>query len=392
LVVIRPGDAADVECFAISGHSLGAVPLDKQGRLLRKSTPIWSDARAEAQAAQFFRDQDPGAWSLQTGNGFPPHLYTLFKILWYREHEPEMFRKLDKVIGTKDYINFRLTGRICTDPSYASGSGVYDLARWQYSEPLIAGSGLPRGLFPEIVPSTQVIGEVLPPVARELGLPNGVKVVAGGVDNSCMALGARNIADGRVYTSLGSSAWIAVSSRQPVLEPQQRPYVFTHVIPGMFTSAVSIFSAGTSLRWVRDTLCPDLLSQDGKDPYALMDEAAARSPVGARRLVFNPSLAGGSSQEASPHIRGAFVGLDLSHRKEDLIRASLEGIAMNLGSVLEIFKGLTTLSGEMTMVGGGSRSPLWLQIFADVYGMDVVKTNIDQDAGSLGAASGATGF
>jgi len=242
------------------------------------------------------------------------------------------------------------------------------------------------------VPSTQVIGEIRPSIARELGLPNGVQVMAGGVDNSCMALGARNIADGRVYTSLGSSAWIAVSSRRPVLERQHRPYVFAHVIPGLFTSAVSIFSAGTSLRWVRDTLCADLRHESDKDAYALMDKAAACSPVGARKLIFNPSLAGGSSQEASPHIRGAFVGLDLRHRRDDLVRACLEGIAMNLGAVLQTFRDLATLSHEMTMVGGGSRSALWLQIFADVYGMDVVKTNINQDAGSLGAAAlGAIG-
>jgi xylulokinase len=264
------------------------------------------------------------------------------------------------------------------------------LAGWGYSDELIGASGLEAGLFPEIVPSTQVIGTLRAEAAAELGLPAAVKVVAGGVDNSCMALGARNIAEGRVYTSLGSSAWIAVSSRRPVLEAEQRPFVFTHVLPEMFTSAVSIFAAGSSLKWVRDTLCLNLAEEarrQGRDAYELMIEAAARSPAGARRLLFNPSLAGGGSQEASPHIWGAFVGLDLAHRQEDLIRACLEGIALNLGAVLRLLKRYATLSGGMLMVGGGSRSRLWLQIFADVYEMEVVKTNIDQDAGSLGAAA-----
>jgi xylulokinase len=191
--------------------------------------------------------------------------------------------------------------------------------------------------------------------------------------------------------------------------------VFAHVMPRMFTSAVSIFAAGSSLKWVRDTLCRDLLfraEEEGRDPYELMNEAAARSPLGARGLLFNPSLAGGSSQETTPYIRGAFSGLDLGHRQEDLIRACLEGVALNLGAVLELLRGYAgsgsaagagagagTGAGsgagaatEMVMVGGGSKSPLWLQIFADVYEMDVLKTNVDQDAGSLGAAAlGAVG-
>ncbi len=395
LLAERPGEAREVGCISISGHSLGAVPIDRQGNLLRESTPIWSDRRAERQTRDFFGRQDPRGWYMRTGNGFPAACYTVFKVMWYRDHEPDRFRKTWKVIGTKDYINYRLTGAVSTDYSYASGSGVYDLAGWRYSEPLIAASGLPAELFPEIGPSTRVIGEVLPPVARELGLPAGVQVVSGGVDNSCMALGARNIAEGRVYTSLGSSAWIAVSSQKPVLEPDRRPFVFTHVMPQMFTSAVSIFSAGSALAWLRDTACANLVEQareQNRSAYELMTEAAARSPIGARRLLFNPSLAGGSSQEASPHIRGGFLGIDLGHRQEDLIRACLEGVAMNLGSVLRLLRGFTDLSGEMLMVGGGSRSRLWLQIFADVYEMQIVKTQIDQDAGSLGAAAiGAVG-
>ncbi|MBA7584843.1 Xylulose kinase [subsurface metagenome] len=168
------------------------------------------------------------------------------------------------------------------------------------------------------------------------------------------------------------------------------------MIPKMFTSAVSIFAAGSSLKWVRDTLCTDLIAQAeerGRDPYELMIQAAARSPVGSRNLLFNPSLAGGTSQEKSSHIRGAFAGLELGHRQEDLIRACLEGIALNLGSVFELLKGYGGTDGaEMVMVGGGSKSPLWLQIFADIYEMDVLKTNVDQDAGSLGAAAlGAVG-
>jgi len=383
-------DKNEIESLAISGHSLGVVPIDKTGNLLRESTPIWSDSRAGAQAEAFFQKTDEKSWYMTTGNGFPAPLYSAFKILWYKDNEPDVFKTIHKVIGTKDYINFRLTGKVVTDYSYASGSGVYDLKGWGYSDELLQASGLEPDIFPEIVPSTKIIGELTAEASESLGLPRNVKVAAGGVDNSCMALGAGNIESGRVYLSLGSSAWIAVSAEEPVLDAASRPFVFTHVMPGMFTSAVSIFSAGNSFRWLRDTICPDLVeeaAQSGKDVYELMTEMAASSTIGANKLLFNPSLAGGSSQEPTPDIRGAFSGLDLGHTRADLIRAGMEGIAMNLGAVLQVLREFTTLSDEMVIVGGGSKSSLWRQIFSDVFEMKIVKTNIGEDAGSLGAAA-----
>jgi len=390
LLAQRNVQPEQIECLAISGHSLGCVPLDAGGNLLRESTPIWSDKRPAAEVAEFFEKIDPIRWYRLTGNGFPAPHYTVLKIMWYRRHEPEMFDRIDKIIGTKDYINFRLTGQVKTDYSYASGSGVYDLTGWQYSEELIAASGLPRALFPEIVPSTHILGELTAEAAEQLGLPRKVKVAAGGVDNSCMALGARNIAEGRVYASLGSSSWVAVSSDKPLLDDRARPYVFTHVMPGMFTSAIGVFSTGTSFQWVRDHVCANLAVQaklQGKSAYELMTALAEKSPPGANKLLFNPSLAGGSSMEASPHIRGAFLGLDLGHAQADLVRAAMEGIALNLRMAIDELRGLCRVADEMVAVGGGSQSPLWQQIYADAMNIKVVKTNVGQEAGSLGAAA-----
>jgi len=381
-------DAAAVEGLAISGQSLGVVPVDDSGALLREHTPIWSDTRAGAQAREFFERVDPERWYMTTGNGFPAECYAVFKAMWYRDREPEMFRRVRWLLGSKDFINLRLTGRAATDFSYASGSGVYDLRRWAYSEDFIGASGLPRRIFPEVLASTAVLGGLTAEAAGRLGLRQGLPVACGGVDNSCMALGAKNLAEGRVYTSLGSSSWIAVSSREPVLDYARKPYVFTHVVPELFTSAVSIFAGGSSFRWARDVLLGlQADGLDGRDPYQDMNEMAARSPIGAHRLLFNPSLAGGSSQEPSPSIRGGFSGIDLRHTRDDLVRAVMEGVALNLGAVLGILRGYVRLDDEMLLVGGGSRSALWRQIFADVYGMRVVKTNVDQDAASLGAAA-----
>ena len=269
----------EISCCGISGHSLGVVPLDRNGKLLREATPIWSDSRPLSQSRQFFEKVDENEWYLMTGNGFPPPLYSVFKMMWYRDNEPEMFKNIHKVIGTKDFINYKLTGNMVTDYSYASGCGVYDLVNWEYSESMIGASGLPKDIFPDIVPSTAVIGELTPEAAAALNLPAHLKVVAGGVDNSCMALGAKSFQEGRVYNALGSSSWIAVASATPLLDVRTRPYVFTHVIPGLFMSATSIFSAGTSFRWLRDQLCQSIVSEAELrkvDPYRTHDSGGRK--------------------------------------------------------------------------------------------------------------------
>jgi xylulokinase len=383
-------DKNDIRCIGISGHSLGAVPVDHEGNLLRDQTPIWSDIRAQQEVREFFRAIDVDDWYLTTGNGFPAACYTIFKVMWYKQHEPVMWKKVHRILGTKDYINFKLTGNMLTDYSYASGTGIYDLISWKYSPEFISASGIPVDVWPEIVPSTHLVGKLTPHSAKLLGLGTDVSVVCGGVDNSCMALGAKNIRDGRVYTSLGSSAWIAVSSTGPVLDKKYKPYVFAHVIPHMFTSAVSIFSAGTSFSWVKDNLCSDLIAKadaDNRDVYSLMNQVAKEAPLGSNKLLFNPSLAGGTSQDASVNIRGGYIGLDLKHSKPELIRAAMEGIAMNLRLRLDLLRKYTHLEDDILFVGGGAKSRFYLSIFADVFNTRIIKTNIDQDAAALGAAA-----
>ena len=380
----------EILAIGISGHSLGVVPVDEDGHLLRDSIPIWSDARPVEQTKRVFEKISEQEWYNITGNGFPAPLYAAFKIMWLIDNEPEMFARIHKVIGTKDYINHKLTGVIATDYSYASGSGVYDLVNWRYSKTLIQATDLPAEIFPDIYPSTEVLGTLTPDAAQALGLPESVKVVAGGVDNSCMALGARSYKEGRMYNSQGSSSWIAVASSKPLLDDTMRPYVFTHVVPGMFTSAIGVFATGSSFRWVRDHLCRDLLQradEEGEDVYDLMTAEAAQVQPGANGLFFNPSLAGGSSMDVSINIRGAFFGLDLGHTRADAIRAAMEGVAMELGKSLDALRKLCPVGDEMVVVGGGGRSPLWRQIHADNYRATVIKTNIDQQAAALGAAA-----
>lgn len=379
-----------IRCIALSGQSLAVVPLDSAGALLREFVPIWSDTRPTEQARRFFEMVSQDEWYLTTGNGFSRETYSAFKIMWLRDTEPEIFGRIAHIVGSKDYINYKLTGQIYTDHSYASGSGLYNLIERCFDMRYLAASGIPAELFPPILESTDSLGTLSKAAAEELGLPTSVEVFCGGVDNSCMALGAGNLREGAIYLSLGSSAWLAVSSAKPVVDLGVRPYVFAHVMPHMSTSATSIFAAGSTFRWLRDNVLTGYSAkaqQTGRDAYDLLVETAMRSPRGANRLFFNPSLAGGSAAYPNPRIRGAFLGLDLRHTEADLIRAVLEGIAFDLCIMYHKLTRLVTLEDQILMVGGGSKSEAWRQIFADVFNKPFIKANVGQDAASLGAAA-----
>ena len=386
--------AADIACVSISGHSLGVVPVGASG-LLSRRVPIWSDSRADAEARDFFTRTDEASWYMTTGSGFPAPLYSIFKLMWIKKHQPELYEKTDKFIGTKDYLNYMLTGRLSTDHSYASGSGVFDLLRYDYRTDYLSAAGIDASRLAEPVPSSAVIGGVTGEAAALTGLMEGTPVVCGGVDNSCMALGAGCFGEGEVYTSLGTSSWIAVSSSKPIVNERCRPYVFAHCVPGMYVSATAIFSAGSAFEWLRNTICPDLVAAQaagGPNAYDVMTALASTSPVGSNALIFNPSLAGGSSLDSDSNIRGAFLGLDLKHTRADLIRSVLEGVCMNLRLALDVLAAQTPVSNDMLIVGGGGKSEMWRQLFASVYNKNITRIAVGQDAGALGAAAlGAVG-
>ncbi|MDF3000974.1 MAG: pentose kinase, partial [Bacillota bacterium] len=366
-----------IACAALSGHSLVAVPLDSEGRLLADQVPIWSDMRAADQVRRFFDKLSYESWYTTTGNGDPAECYTILKLMWMKEHQPERFSKLQKILGSKDFINYQFTGTMCTDPSYASGFGVFNLEKWDYEDRFFEAAKIDREIFPEIRPSDSIIGYVTKKASEESGLPAGTPVACGAVDNTCMALGATGLSEGSAYTSLGSSSWIAVTSQKPIIDMKTRPFVFAHVKEGFYTSAVSIFSAGNSNRWVRDQLCRDL--SNDTDAYEIMNKMAESVPIGSNGILFNPSLAGGSPQEPSPYLSGSFAGLTLRNTREDMVRAAMEGIAMALRKTLDILSSSVTVSGNLLICGGGSKSSVWLRMFADIYNLPILKTNIDQN-------------
>ncbi len=373
-----PDAATAVAGIALSGQSLGAVQLGDALELVRASTPIWSDARGRT-AHVFARLPEP-EWYRRTGNGFGAPLYPVFKAAAFAAEEPESWARTRHLVGSKDWINLRLTGRLVTDHSTASGSGAYALAQGGYDDEILDAAGLRPGIFPEPVESSDRVGTLSREAAGALGLPFGIPVFAGAVDNAAMALGSRGTSEGRLYAALGSSSWMTVTSAHPVLDQYSRPYVFRHAIPGLHISALSTFSSGTTIGWLRDLLAPG-------EPIGTFVERAAASTPAARGAIMLPTLTGGTPLEGGSGVRGGFAGLELGTSAADLVRACLEGIAFALDRSLRLMRDLSGSEDELLISGGGSRSPVWNRIYADVLQTPLVRTSVDQQAATLGAAA-----
>ncbi len=378
-------DAGGVAAVGVSGHSLGTIPVDRERNLLTDTTPIWSDARAIHEAEAFFEKTDYRRWYEATGNGFPPHLYSIFKQMWLKEYEPEIYERTDCFLGSKDYINFLLTGQKATDRSYASGSGVYDLKKGQYIDGYLECAGIDKRKLPRIAASDAVIGYVTGTAAAELGIPGGVPVVAGGVDNACMSLGANCRKSGDAYASLGSSAWITVCADSPSLNFETKTYTFAHCVKDKFIPSVGVFSSGSSLEWAISRLFAGLEKE--KDRYERFSFLARSSPAGANGLFFIPNLAGGSSFDPRPDVRGMIANLDLKHTPADVARAVYEGIALHLRCAYDAFGSETASVKKLLLVGGGAQNEVWCGIYASVFGIPVFRTAMTQGAASLGAAA-----
>lgn len=378
----RTGTAAsEIDVISFSGQMMGAVLLDRRGRPVRPAI-IWADTRSTAACDALIRQVGMESAYRTTGHRLNP-TYSLTKIMWVREHEPEAFERTVSVVQAKDYIAFRLTGELATDPSDASSTNAYDQATGRWSEELITASGLPPSLFPTVIDSTSVIGAVTPEAASVTGLRAGTPVVLGGGDGPMAALGAGIVdpEDGG-YCYLGSSSWVSLAAPAPLHDPQMRTMTFNHVLPGRFVPTATMQAGGASLEWIVDTLAPD----DPEDGYRELLASAARASASADGLYFLPHLLGERSPYWNPAARAVFAGLAKHHGRANLTRAVLEGVAFNLRSGLRAFAESGTVIDEVLAIGGAARSEALLQIFADVWGVPVIGSRLADEATSLGAA------
>jgi xylulokinase len=357
----------------------GALLVDRQGRPLRSSI-IWADQRATSQAD--FITSVCGSDSLYrlTGQRISP-TYTAPKMLWIKEHQPAIYEQAYKVLQPKDYAAFLFSGVFATDYSDASATLLFDLTNRRWASDVIAALGLNSELFPEVYPSTAIIGHVTSSAAAASGLVAGTPVVIGGGDGACATVGAGSVREGEAYAYIGSSSWIAVTSRQPILDPQQRTFTLAHLMPDYCFSLGTMQSAGGAYGWLERLLHPE----ESAESLKLMDAQASGVPVGSGGLLFLPYLMGERSPYWNPLARGALVGLTMPHGQPEVARAVLEGVAFNLRLILDALRTQDVKIARLLLIGGGAKSPVWRQILADVLGLPIHLPALTTEATALGA-------
>lgn len=379
-------DPSDVAVVALSGQMMGCTVVDKQGNALRPSI-LYCDQRASKQADHILKHIDLKSFYDIAGHRVSPS-YALEKLMWIRDNEPDIYKKTYKTLCAKDYINFRLTGQFATDFSDASGTNAFDLNTFQWSSKLIDIAGVDRQMFPDAKESTAILGTITSHAARETGLKEGTPVAVGGGDGSCAGVGVGCVKPGTAYNYLGSSSWIALTVEKPIVDEQMRTMNWAHCVPGYLHPSGTMQTAGSSHNWLKETLChPEVYASKDKNvsPFEVIDESIRKSPTGANGVIFLPYMLGERTPWWNPNARGAFIGLNLATKREDMLRAVLEGITMNLGIIVNIFRGHVPIDA-ITVIGGGAKSALWRQMMADIYGCKVQSLNFLEEATSMGAA------
>jgi xylulokinase len=366
-VTASAGDG--VAGLGVTGQMHGSVFLDSVGRVIRPAL-LWNDQRTARECDEI--TERVGAERLLELAGNPALTgFQAPKILWLARNEPDAYARVASVLLPKDYVRFELTGERATDASDASGTLLLDVRARDWSGEILDALEIPRSWLPAVYEGPDVTAMVRDDVADELGLPRGLPVAAGGGDNAAAAVGVGVVQEGAISTSVGTSGVLFAHRDAFTPDPSGRVHAFCHAVPGAFHLMAVTLSAGGSLSWWRERL------GGGLDFDALVGEAGEVEP-GAEGLLFLPYLTGERSPHLDPHARGAFVGLTVRHGRAHLTRAVMEGVVLSMRDGLEVMRGLGTPDDDVRAVGGGARSPLWLQLQADVYGRPVRRTEVDE--------------
>ena len=377
---------AQIRGLGISGQMHGLVLLDENGQVLRKAI-LWCDGRTQQECDEITRIVGRERLIRITAN---PALtgFTAGKVLWVRRHEPEIWKQVRHILLPKDYVRFRLTGEYGSEMSDASGTNLLDVPRRCWSGAMLDALDLDATLLPPLMESSDAAGTVTSRAAEETGLQPGTVVAAGAGDNAAAAVGTGVVTAGKAFATIGTSGVVFAHADQVQIDPKGRVHTFCAAVPGAYTVMSCTLAAGLSLKWFRDQFCQaecQTAAQMGEDPYTLMSQEAAQSPIGANRLVYLPYLMGERSPLLDADARGAFIGLSGIHARRDLLRAVMEGVTYSMRQNLEVLRGMGIAPAEMRACGGGARSPFWRQMMADVFALPV-RTVKNTEGPALGAA------
>ena len=387
-VLSQPGvDAGSIAGISFSGQMHGLVPLDRQGRVIRKAL-LWCDQRTGKQCGDIEAAAGGRDALLGMTNNVMLTGYTGGKLLWLREEEPENFRRMTVFQCPKDYVRYSLTGEICMDVSEASGTGLFDTRHRRWCTELTDRLALDRSLFPPTVESTEAAGYVTAAAAEATGLKEGTPCFAGGGDAVVQSFGSGLIHEGTVGTVIGTAGNVSMGFDRYRENPGGRLQMFCGVTPGSYMSFGATQTAGGALRWFRDQLARDQLLRakaEGRNAYDLMSELAMTSPPGAGGVVFAPYLSGERCPYPDPDARGVLYGLSLNTTQGDVIRAVMEGIVFSLRQIVDIYRSFVPVRSAVAS-GGGAESDLFLQMQADIFEIPVQTVSAAAEGGAYGAA------
>jgi len=379
-------DKSQIAAVSFSGQMMGCLCVDRKGQPLRKSI-IWADQRATPEAETIRSKISENKYYRITGHRISPS-YGLQKLMWIKNNEPEVYENTYKMLNSKDYIIYKLTGKFVTDYSDATGTCILDLNTYKWSDELISITGIDGDKLPELRKSTDVIGGLTEEAAILTGLLEGTPVVCGGGDGVCAAVGAGCVKEGIAYNILGSSSWVSMATEKPIFDDQMRTFNWAHIVPGYVTPCGTMQAAGVSYSWLKNQICTSEVMEaekKGLNPYDIINAEIEKSPAGSNGILFLPYLLGERSPRWNPNARGAFIGLTMEHKRQDVLRSVLEGVTMNLNIILDIFKQHVDIK-EIVAIGGGAKGKVWRQIMADVYDVRILKPNYLEEATSMGAA------
>jgi xylulokinase len=378
----------DIRAIGLSGQMHGLVLLDPANEPVRPAI-LWNDQRSAPQCARIYEKVGGVEGLLSYTNNPMLSGYTGGKILWVRENEPEHYRQARRFCLPKDYVRYRLTGQVATDVSDASGTGLFDVRNRIWASELLGRLDLCEDWFPYPHKSCEVVGQIGNAVAVETGLAVGTPVIAGGGDAVMQTVGGGAIDENVVLLVIGTGGNVSVSLPSAIDNPGARLQVFCHVLPEKWVGMGVTLSAGSSLRWFRDTLGgleSAIAKELGTSAYDLLIQEAATSPAGSRGLIFLPYLQGERAPHADANARGVFFGLGLHTTRADMIRSVVEGVSFSLRDVLDLILQAGIYPKRVHASGGGSGSAVWRQILADVFGCAVTTLDYSEDAGAIGAA------
>lgn len=371
-----------IACVGFSGQMHGAVMLDASDGVVRPAL-IWCDVRTEKQCEEL-RERLGWERLIELTSNPPLANFTLTKLLWTRENEPENWKRVRSVMLPKDYVRFRLTGERATDMADASGTLMLDVSHRRWSAEVLEQVEIDRAVLPLLYESPQICAKVSGKGAEQTGLAAGTPVVAGAGDQAAGAVGMGIVAVGVVSATIGTSGVVFAATDRPSHDPRGRLHTFCHAVPNRWHVMGVTQAAGLSLRWFRDRFM-DPCTRDGKDPYNQLTAEAATVPPGADGLLWAPYLMGERTPHLDPKARGGLVGITASHTRAHVVRAILEGVAFSLKDTFTIFSEMNLPVARIRLGGGGARSSLWRQIQADVYGHEVEIVEAEEGA-AYGAA------